>query len=49
MDNASFEAQELLLGYADHTARNEKKKEEVRRFFTTKKSLTPSEYAKKYK
>ena len=46
MDNASHEAQELLLGYADHTARNEKKKDEVRRFFTTKKSLTPSEYPK---
>lgn len=44
MDDASKKAQKILLGIADDTFRMEKEK--VRRFFTTAKSLNPSEYGK---
>lgn len=46
MDDASPKAMDLLQSLAAHTARNEKMKSEVKHFFTTAKSLTPSEYGK---
>lgn len=46
MDDASHKAMDLLQALAIDTARKEKMKLEVKHFFTTKKSLNPSEYGK---
>ena len=44
MDNASEKSMKLLISIANQTANNEKMKDEIAHYFTTKKTLHPKDY-----